>query len=144
MSRKSRRSRARLAQEQSLVAKLKKELKDTEKQRDSVAMSLVAANDQLAAANVTIEKQSRPDMIACIKSNWNGPRGDMLAFQVQIDARHAKMAFFEARSYRGRGMDSLLNVSAYAQQVAHQLYDVIAKGIEDSILDRKTKESILS
>lgn len=137
MSRKSRRSRARLVQEQASVAYWKNRTKQVAEEAFSLQCKIGRLDKELFEANQEIQKMSRPDVIVARKFKYNAPHGEELAFQVIIDRRFARWEFGERSS---RNMTSARH---YVEGLFFEIRAKMVEGMENVLLGREVRESVL-
>lgn len=137
MSRKSRRSRARLVQEQALVSGLRKQVKWAAERELSLQCKIARLDKELFEAKEQIRKMSLPDVIVARKFKQHGPRGEQLVFQVMVDRLLMKWEFGEAASR------SMVSPRQYAEQIFFEIRAAMIEGMENVLLGREVRESVL-
>lgn len=152
MSSKSRRARARLVQEQALVAKLKQRRFDLAAQCrrhiDDIASLSKTISDlrcEIDCLRETVVKQRRKDVIVARKSEVDYGFGPQYAIQMTIDARHVQMAFQTPSRRQSAEFDvsEMRCVDAFSANIARELCRKLERGIADILNGKATTEELV-
>lgn len=145
MSRKSRRARARLVQEQTLVSNLRKQVKRDAETELSLQCKILRLEKELFDANQLIEKQRRKDVIVAYKSNSDIHPGPCYAINITIDATHLNLMFRTPvkKSHLEWDISETKSVGDYACRMVREISRKLERGIADIITGKVVREEIV-